>query len=894
MKDGDQKKDAAPEPEPPEPTPTPASPPSPSTPPVATTDSVPASKKKHESSVPWPLRDIKEPHEHDVLYGRGGGTNHHIGNKRYRQMVEDKKVDYVNSKRLDKPLVALNIIRQWREQDPSGRFLKLDERTGLWHDVGDKKAREKTSQALREKAPELRKQQEVGKVKKDCKLASDEVDDNEPKHKGKDKKVRGKKTAFNVPEGAHKQRDRKDIKHLMLARDHSLGRDYLKPNEQVDLDGFSWDEPVGDIYGKKERNYSRQRQDRASFPPTRGEGWGSGRFANLEPSSASMPPPPPGPYPSHSAGTPGEFQSMMPPPDTRVSREHSLAMNPLSDADVDGPAKNPFPREGKSVSGGGLDEAWARGATHPSHQHYGLPPPTRQTSQSRYLSNEGSSAFSRTPSTHGGDKSRRSAESAEEPHYRSRSSSGRSMGHEYSQGSFDGGSGPSRRDWSSQDDDYRKVAGDDHYEIRRSWSGQSDEYTRATHYPPPDRGAPYPPSDGHSYSSRDSWPRPYSAALREGGPPQYAPPPQHHGAPHHAPPPRNSPPQSTPSHGSYHHLAKRDSGSGMSVDEGRGVEMERAGKDLAKPNLRRKISGGGVTPKGPPQPPPEAKRGLLARPQPVKRDTSHQCENDETKSRVKRSFLSPREHGGPTGGAFEEEERINDLETSFQKSHLNSSVGSSVSSTVKPSAVSAKSRLSTVDAIGMAFGANTSSGSHEPERAKTDRPIAVSAKNRLTTTDAISMAFADSLRGEDTGKAKAKENAEGSSPPADAKPKAITEKNRLSTEEAIGLALAKPQNLSEDQRLTSLGDLLDGDDLLIDPVSADEVLGVGELSESKTASKPDHLSAKQRVTTVDALLMEIEDEVDAFSRPDHSTSGQRAGITNGSNDDAIAQAWLDS
>jgi hypothetical protein len=28
-------------------------------------------QKKYEN---WPLRDIKEPHEHDVLYGRGGGV----------------------------------------------------------------------------------------------------------------------------------------------------------------------------------------------------------------------------------------------------------------------------------------------------------------------------------------------------------------------------------------------------------------------------------------------------------------------------------------------------------------------------------------------------------------------------------------------------------------------------------------------------------------------------------------------------------------------------------------------------------------------------------------------------------------------------------------------------
>ena len=117
-------------------------------------------KKKYAN---WPLKGIKDPHENDVMYGRGGGTNHHSGNKQYRTMVEDRKLEYVNSKRLDKPLVALEIIRIWRGQVPPGRFLKLDEKTGLWNDVGDKKAREKTSQALREKAPLIRKQQEEEK-----------------------------------------------------------------------------------------------------------------------------------------------------------------------------------------------------------------------------------------------------------------------------------------------------------------------------------------------------------------------------------------------------------------------------------------------------------------------------------------------------------------------------------------------------------------------------------------------------------------------------------------------------------------------------------------------------------------------------------------------------------
>jgi hypothetical protein len=128
-------------------------------------------KKKQEELrkkyANWPLRNIKDPHDNDVMYGRGGGTNHHLGNKTYRKMVEDRKLEYVNSKRLDKPLVALEIIRFWRSQVPPGRFLKLNEKTSLWNDVGDKKAREKTSQALREKAPLIRKQQEDERVEDD-------------------------------------------------------------------------------------------------------------------------------------------------------------------------------------------------------------------------------------------------------------------------------------------------------------------------------------------------------------------------------------------------------------------------------------------------------------------------------------------------------------------------------------------------------------------------------------------------------------------------------------------------------------------------------------------------------------------------------------------------------
>jgi hypothetical protein len=266
-------------------------------------------KKKYAN---WPLKNIKEPHDNDVMYGRGGGTNHHPGNKVYRKLVEDKKLDYVNSKRLDKPLVALHIIRTWRTQVPPGRFLKMDEKMGLWNDVGDKKAREKTSQALREKAPLIRKQQE-----------DERKEDGEEEDVSSDEKyavlLRTRRISFFVfvssikepkvgetkttrfAEGTKKESNL--VKKAVLARDHSLGREYLQAGEAVSLEGFSWQDPF-----KRESSYGSQSDPAsslpappppaASYPPAgRNSSHGSlGMAPAHRVSSAGGPPPPPDYY----------------------------------------------------------------------------------------------------------------------------------------------------------------------------------------------------------------------------------------------------------------------------------------------------------------------------------------------------------------------------------------------------------------------------------------------------------------------------------------------------------------------------------------------------------------------------------------------------------------------
>ena len=94
--------------------------------------------------------------DYDILCGRGGLTNHHKGNKRFRDIVALHRPDYVRAPKIQKPSVARVIVRAIRNGDPPGRFLKKDEKTGRWYEIGDKKAAEKTSQALREKTNDER------------------------------------------------------------------------------------------------------------------------------------------------------------------------------------------------------------------------------------------------------------------------------------------------------------------------------------------------------------------------------------------------------------------------------------------------------------------------------------------------------------------------------------------------------------------------------------------------------------------------------------------------------------------------------------------------------------------------------------------------------------------
>jgi hypothetical protein len=101
---------------------------------------------------------IKTPHDHDVLSGRGNFVNYHPGNEHFRSLVRKHKLVYVKCPKPQKGKFSKLIYEEIKARNPPGRFLKQDASSKLWYDIGEKKALDKTRQALREGAPELMKE----------------------------------------------------------------------------------------------------------------------------------------------------------------------------------------------------------------------------------------------------------------------------------------------------------------------------------------------------------------------------------------------------------------------------------------------------------------------------------------------------------------------------------------------------------------------------------------------------------------------------------------------------------------------------------------------------------------------------------------------------------------
>lgn len=100
---------------------------------------------KEDAEKQFGLKDY-ELTKKDVLCGRGGVTNAHPGNVRYRSLVDQYRWHYATVKKSRKSDVARIIVKKIREDH--GRFLKKD--SELWYEIGDEAALSKAAQTLRE------------------------------------------------------------------------------------------------------------------------------------------------------------------------------------------------------------------------------------------------------------------------------------------------------------------------------------------------------------------------------------------------------------------------------------------------------------------------------------------------------------------------------------------------------------------------------------------------------------------------------------------------------------------------------------------------------------------------------------------------------------------------
>jgi hypothetical protein len=89
--------------------------------------------------------------EDDVICGRGKQCFQHPGNRKFRDIVEMFLPAYADAScKVEKSIVVSNIVDAVRTSSPNGGFVKQDEVSGHWREVGDRLAREKVGQALRD------------------------------------------------------------------------------------------------------------------------------------------------------------------------------------------------------------------------------------------------------------------------------------------------------------------------------------------------------------------------------------------------------------------------------------------------------------------------------------------------------------------------------------------------------------------------------------------------------------------------------------------------------------------------------------------------------------------------------------------------------------------------
>lgn len=84
-----------------------------------------SSTPSQQPIMPTSYGAILEPHENDVLMGRGGRNNQHSGNEKLRQFARAQKENYRNASKKEKSAISRFLVRQMHELNPPARYVPV-------------------------------------------------------------------------------------------------------------------------------------------------------------------------------------------------------------------------------------------------------------------------------------------------------------------------------------------------------------------------------------------------------------------------------------------------------------------------------------------------------------------------------------------------------------------------------------------------------------------------------------------------------------------------------------------------------------------------------------------------------------------------------------------------
>ena len=120
-----------------------------------------AAEASGQPSVITPLPVGYEPRSRDVCCGRGKRNWNHEGNVWFRNLIQANVDRYICApSKTDKTAVVISVVEQVRRE--GAFFVKQDDDSGRWYDIGDTQAREKVGHSLRDQVTAQKKKEKEG------------------------------------------------------------------------------------------------------------------------------------------------------------------------------------------------------------------------------------------------------------------------------------------------------------------------------------------------------------------------------------------------------------------------------------------------------------------------------------------------------------------------------------------------------------------------------------------------------------------------------------------------------------------------------------------------------------------------------------------------------------